>query len=218
MHALPTSSSSFYALRPSRVLKLTSPKVRSWLLVLMMRRPWEWLGCLIVPWAPSLSNIWSISPVLLHSKDFAPAVSKVGNRVLPWRDRYNTNAGKVALINACLSSLPMFLMGFYLLSAGIHAGFDKHRGAFYWNAAGNKRKYKLVKWKLMCRPKNLGGLGIINTLVMNKCLLIKWWWKLWLVGPVLFGIPFLRLNTFLTLAQCLPVHGVDLSFGRTLLK
>ena len=22
------------------------------------------------------------------------------------------------------------------------------------------------------------GLGIINTLVMNKCLIIKWWWKI----------------------------------------
>ena len=72
----------------------------------------------------------------------------------------------------------MFLMGFFLLSAGIHAGFDKHRGAFYWNAADNRRKYRFVKWKLMCRPKNLGGLGILNTSIMNQCLMIKWWWKI----------------------------------------
>ena len=123
-----------------------------------------------------------ISRVVLHSKEFAPAVSKVENRVLPWRGRYNTNAGKVALINAYLSSLPMFLLGFYLISVGIHVGVDRHRGAYYWNTAYNKRKYKLVKWKLMCRPKNLGGLGIINTQVMNKCLLIKWWWKIMTSG------------------------------------
>ena len=97
---------------------------------------------------------------------------------MPWRGRYNTQAGKVALINACLSSLPMFLMGFYLLSMGTHAGFDKHRGAFYWNVADNKRKYRLVKWDLICKPKSLGGLGIINILVVNKCLIIKWWWKI----------------------------------------
>jgi hypothetical protein len=30
----------------------------------------------------------------------------------------------------------------------------------------------------MCKPKNLGGLGIFNTYVMNKCLIIKWWWKI----------------------------------------
>ena len=84
----------------------------------------------------------------------------------------------MALINACLSFLPMFLMGFFLLSAGIHAGFDKHRGAFYSNAADNRRKYRFVKWKLMCRPKNLVGLGILNTSIMNQCLMIKWWWKI----------------------------------------
>ena len=119
-----------------------------------------------------------ISPLKLLAKDFAPVVTKVGNRVLPWRGRYNTQAGKVALTNSCLSSLPMFLMGFYLLSSGVHNGFDKHRGAFYWNAADNKRKYRMVRWDIICRPKAKGGLGIINTRVMNNCLMIKWWWKI----------------------------------------
>ena len=54
-------------------------------------------------------------------------------------------------------------MGFYLLSNGVHSGFDKHSGAFYWNAADNKRKYMLVRWDTICRPKDKGGLGIINT-------------------------------------------------------
>ena len=73
---------------------------------------------------------------------------------------YNTQAGKVALTNSCLSSLPMFLMSFYLLSGGIHTGFDKHRGAFYWNSADNKCKYRLVKWNLICRPKDRGVLAL----------------------------------------------------------
>ena len=52
-----------------------------------------------------------ISPLMLLAKDFAPTVSKVGNRVLPWRGRYNSQVGKVSLTNAFLSSLSMFLMG-----------------------------------------------------------------------------------------------------------
>ena len=99
----------------------------------------------------------TISSGNLLAKDFAPTVAKVGNRVMPWRGRYNTQAGKVALINVCLTSLPMFLMGFYLLPIGTHAGFDKHRGAFFWNAADNKRKYRMIKWDLICKPRGLGG-------------------------------------------------------------
>lgn len=72
-----------------------------------------------------------IAPFKLCAKDFKPLVAKVGNRVMPWRGRYNTNAGKVCLINACLSSLPMFTMGFYRLTEGTHAGFDKHRGGCF---------------------------------------------------------------------------------------
>lgn len=83
----------------------------------------------------------SISPYKLCASDFAPTVLKVGNRVMPWQGRYNSIAGKVCLTNACLSSLPMFLMGFYRLSEGTYPGFDKHRSAFYRNTADNKRKY-----------------------------------------------------------------------------
>lgn len=72
----------------------------------------------------------------------------------------------------------MYTMGFYRLPAISHAGFDKHRSNFYWNAADNKRKYRMVRWKLICRPKKVGGLGILNTAVMNECLMIKWWWKI----------------------------------------
>lgn len=114
-----------------------------------------------------------ISPFKLLANHFNPIVAKVGNRVIPWRERYNTSSGKVCPINAFLSPLPMFMMGFYRFREGIHAGLDKHRSTFYWNSTENKKKYMLVSWKLMCRPKSKGGLGFIDTSLMNKCLIIK---------------------------------------------
>ena len=41
-----------------------------------------------------------------------------------------------------------------------------------------KGKYHLVSWSEVCRPKDLGGLGIQNLALMNKALLVKWWWKI----------------------------------------
>ncbi|KAE8809246.1 hypothetical protein D1007_14148 [Hordeum vulgare] len=74
----------------------------------------------------------------LCAKEFAPIVTKVGNRVLLWRSIYITNVGKVALINSCLSSLPMFIMGFYLVSAACMFQqqwrlFTKHEGRDYFD-------------------------------------------------------------------------------------
>lgn len=131
---------------------------------------------------------------------------------MPWRGRYNSTAGKVCLTNAYLSSLPMFLMGFYHLPNDTHDGYDKHRSDFYSKTVDNKKKYRSVKWKIMCRPKSLGGgLGIMNTAIMNKCLIIKWCWKILTTGPDTLWFQILK-------GLCLRLLLVVLSFGVNLSK
>jgi len=39
-------------------------------------------------------------------------------------------------------------------------------------------KYHMASWITLSRPKDQGGLGIINTQIMNECLLTKWIWKI----------------------------------------
>nr|AAT01371.1 hypothetical protein [Oryza sativa Japonica Group] len=41
-----------------------------------------------------------------------------------------------------------------------------------------KKKYHLIKWEALCRPKEDGGLGFINTKIMNEALLCEWIYKL----------------------------------------
>jgi len=36
----------------------------------------------------------------------------------------------------------------------------------------------MASWDMLSRPKDQGGLGIINTKIMNECLLTKWIWKI----------------------------------------
>lgn len=132
---------------------------------------------------------------------------------MTWHGQYNSCTGKVCLINACLSSLPMYLMGFYRLPKWTHAGFDKHRNAFYWNLANNKRKYCLVKWRLMCKLKGMGGLGIINISVMNTCLIIKWWRRIFNTHDSTLWHDILKAkyvpscNPMFTLRQVVPSSG-----------
>ena len=44
--------------------------------------------------------------------------------------------------------------------------------------ATNIKMYRLVKWSLMCQPKEQGGLGIQNLDIQNKCLFNNWLFKL----------------------------------------
>ena len=41
-----------------------------------------------------------------------------------------------------------------------------------------KKKYHLVKWKIITKPKKNGDLGIKDLKRRNRSLLCKWWWKL----------------------------------------
>jgi hypothetical protein len=37
----------------------------------------------------------------------------------------------------------------------------------------------MVQWSAVYRPKDYGGLGILNTKIFNDCLMTKWIWKIY---------------------------------------
>jgi mannosylglycoprotein endo-beta-mannosidase len=120
-----------------------------------------------------------ISDRAVKASDWGPLTTRVGRRADPWMGKFMSSAARLTLINACLSNLPLHAMGVYLLGEGVHAVFRKHRARFSWEANGPRRKYHWVRWDALCKPKSLGGLGIIDTRLMNICLMTKWIWKLY---------------------------------------
>ncbi|KAL5539045.1 hypothetical protein UlMin_044773 [Ulmus minor] len=48
--------------------------------------------------------------------------------------------------------------------------------AEFWNPVIEKGR-SLVRWKIVCKPKEYGGLGIGNLMLRNKALLGKWLWR-----------------------------------------
>ena len=49
---------------------------------------------------------------------------------------------------------------------------------FFWEGASAKRKYHLVRWEDLCRPKDQGGLRITSTKTINIAVMVKWVWKI----------------------------------------
>lgn len=39
-----------------------------------------------------------------------------------------------------------------------------------------ERGIRLANWELVCKPRKIGGLGIIDITVFNDALLAKWYW------------------------------------------
>jgi hypothetical protein len=69
-------------------------------------------------------------------------------------------------------------MSMYLLPEIVLKRLDKGRRRIFWQGNGLKRKYHLVKWDKVCRPKKKGGLSIKDLRKLNLSLLCKWSWVL----------------------------------------
>jgi hypothetical protein len=72
----------------------------------------------------------------------------------------------------------MFLLSSFEIPIEVRKRLDYFRSRFFWQSDQNKKKYRLTKWNMVCRPKDQGGLGIEVLDVKNICLLSKWLFKI----------------------------------------
>lgn len=96
---------------------------------------------------------------------------KVERRIPTWQGVGLSSGGKMILVESCLSSVPNYTMGIYVLQEEIHQKMDSARANFFWHGPHMKRRYHMEKWELMASPKKAGGAGFTNTRIMNRCLL-----------------------------------------------
>lgn len=89
--------------------------------------------------------------------EWEPLCNTVAGRVSLWRGKFMSSGVRLILTNSSLSSLPMFAMELFLLAEGVHMKLDTPHARFFWEGAGTKRRYHMVKWAAICRPKRQGG-------------------------------------------------------------
>jgi hypothetical protein len=110
--------------------------------------------------------------------DLAPLVSKCERR-LNACSRFLTQAGRLLYVNSVLSALPTFYMCSMKLQKTIIKTLDRGRRHCIWAKKDSDKVQSLAAWELVCKPKNKGGLGIINLELQNKALLLTQLYKLY---------------------------------------
>jgi hypothetical protein len=117
-----------------------------------------------------------VSPNRLHIVDWKKLEEKLDKRLDSWKGSSLSVAGRITLINACLSNSPIYHMSMYLLSNKTIGNLDKKKEvslARWWR----QKKYHLTRWEKAYTSRKKGGLGIKNLRVINICLMCKWLWK-----------------------------------------
>ena len=114
----------------------------------------------------------------LKRSDEQALVDKVAARIPGWKGNLLNAAGRTALVKATLSAIPVHTMIGLGLSRWAVKSIDRLRRAFIWagsdEVGGGRCK---IAWANVCRPKELGGLGISDLTRVGVALRVRWVWR-----------------------------------------
>ena len=95
----------------------------------------------------------------LSNKHWSSIEERFQKKLSSWKGKLLSSGGRLVLINSVLSSLPMFMMSFFVIPKGVRKRLDYYRSRFFWQCDEHKKKYRLAKWSILCKPRCMGDSG-----------------------------------------------------------
>ncbi|RVX14250.1 putative ribonuclease H protein [Vitis vinifera] len=106
-----------------------------------------------------------------------PVIERISRRLDGWLKAYLSFGGRITLIQSCLTHMPCYYLSLFKLPASVAAKIERLQRDFLWSGIGEGKKDHLVRWDVVCKPKEIGGLGFGNISLRNLALLGKWLWR-----------------------------------------
>jgi hypothetical protein len=95
-------------------------------------------------------------------------INKLQERVKNWMYRSLDIAGRLILTKMVLQAIPTYMMSVFPALKGILQKIRTIQRDFLWRGAETKKKWALVAWEKVCKPKGKGGLGLQDPQVTNE--------------------------------------------------
>jgi len=103
-----------------------------------------------------------------------PIINRIKSRLSGWKSKHLSLVGRLVLLKSVLSSLPVYALSFFRAPSGIVSSIDSILNCFLWGGGGDDHgKITWVDWNIVCRSKEVDGLGVRRIREFNLALLGK---------------------------------------------
>lgn len=119
-----------------------------------------------------------LSDKKLTVADWGYVIDTISKKLQGWIGNLLSIGGRLTFLNSVLTAMPLYELSLYKMPTKVIKQIDQVRLRFLWQGnSGPRKKYSLLNWTNVCYPKAFGALGVEDIAIMNKALLMKWWWK-----------------------------------------
>lgn len=89
-----------------------------------------------------------------------PVLDRISKRLVAWKARLLSRAGRLVLIKSILNSIPLYYLSLFKIPKGIVDKIISMQRHFFWCNHVNKKGLPLVKWELIQKLNSVGGLEL----------------------------------------------------------
>jgi hypothetical protein len=120
-------------------------------------------------------HVWQLRRV-----DYQPLIDKMASRLPTWKGRFLNKSGRLKLLNTVSSSMPTYMLTALAPKMWLIKKLDKIRRGFLWKGTCDANgASSLVQWPKVKKPKDVGGLGVLDLEFFSTALRLRWLWYQW---------------------------------------